>query len=310
MNTTQSTLERVEAPKTTLTALAWVVIVIGSMVPVVLLRIFVPVAGDESLFPVWLVVTQVILLAALWAVSWVWPTIKPLRGLVLALLAFCVGAFIISPVITESAAYTNWASGASWGAKLVSSPIAGDIAPVVLMALTVIGSGLGMKGLFLGFGNLNAPAQRSRIFGIKETKPWPQLFLQFILIFVLILGVVLWLNVQPDFGKFSRALIFLPACLIAAAINGLVEEFQFRSVLLARLEPWVKPGQAMMMSAVLFASLHYFTGRPSGLLGAPLNIFFGWVASKSVLETRGLFWAWLLHFIADFMIYFFAAMAI
>jgi membrane protease YdiL (CAAX protease family) len=180
----------------------------------------------------------------------------------------------------------------------------------MLMALTVIGSGLGRKGLFLGLGNPNAPAQRSRIFGIKETKPWALLFRQFILIFVAIFAIVLWLLIRPDIGKFLQVLIFLPAITIAAAINGLAEEFQFRSVLLARLEPWVKPGQAMMMSAVLFASLHYYTGTPGGPLGVLPNIFFGWVASKSVLETRGLLWAWLLHFIADFMIYAFAAMTI
>ncbi len=310
MNTTQSTLQRVEAPQTSLTALAWAVILTGSMAPVILLRFFVPVAGDESLFPAWLAWTQVIVLAVLWAVSWVWSTAKPLRGLILALLAFCVGAFFVSPAITESVAYTNWVSGASWGAALVSSPIAGDLAPVVLMALTVIGSGLGRKGLFLGLGNLNAPAQPSRIFNIKEPIPWTKLFRQFILIFVAIFAIVLWLLIRPDIGKFSQFLTFLPAITIAAAINGIVEEFQFRSVLLARVEPWVKPGQAMMMSAVLFASLHYFTGTPGGPLGVLPNLFFGWVASKSVLETRGLFWAWLLHFIADFMIFAFASMII
>jgi membrane protease YdiL (CAAX protease family) len=310
MNTTQSTLQRVEAPQAKLTALAWAVVLAGSMVPVIILRFFVPVVGEESIFPIWLVWAQVIVLALLWAVSFVWSTLKPLRGLILALLAFCIGAFIVSPAITESAAYTNWVSGVSWGAALISSPIVGDFAPIVLMALTVVGSGLGRKGLFLRLGNINAPAQRSRIFNIKESKPWTQLARQFILIFVIILVIVIWLNVQPDFSKFSQALVFFPACIIAAAINGLAEEFQFRSVLLARLEPWVKPGQAMMMSAVLFASLHYFTGTPSGPLGVLPNIFFGWVAAKSVLETRGLFWAWLLHFIADFVIFAFAAMTI
>ena len=142
MNTTQSTLKRVEVPQTTLTALAWAVIGIGSMVPVVILRFFVPVVGDEPLFPAWLAWSQVIALAGLWAVSWVWSTLKPLRGLILALLAFCIGAFFISPAIRESAVHTNWVSGASWGAALVSSPITGKIAPVLLMALTVIGSAL------------------------------------------------------------------------------------------------------------------------------------------------------------------------
>jgi len=310
MNTTQSTLQRVEVPQTNLTVLAWVVVLFGSLMPAIVLRIFVPVVGDESVLPAWLAWTQVIVLAVLWAVSWVWSTAKPLRGLILALLAFCVGAFFISSAIRETATYTNWVSGASWGAALVSSPITGKLAPVVLMALTVIGSGLGRKGLFLGIGNPNAPAQPSRIFNNKEPMPWTQLFRQFILIFVAIFVIVLWLLIRPDFGKISQALFFLPAIAIAAAINGLAEEFQFRSVLLARLEPWVKPGQAMMMSAVLFASLHYYTGTPGGPIGALPNLFFGWVAAKSVLETRGLLWAWLLHFIADFMIYFFAAMTI
>jgi membrane protease YdiL (CAAX protease family) len=222
MNTIQSTLPAVEAPRARLTALAWAVVLIGSMMPVIILRLFVPASTGEGIFPAWL----------------------------------------------------------AW------------------------------KGLFLRLGNPNAPAQRSRIFNIKETMPWTQLIRQFILIFVAIFVIVLWLNVRPDISKISQALIFLPAITIAAAINGLAEEFQFRSVLLARLEPWVKPGQAMMMSAVLFASLHYFTGVPSGPLGVLPNIFFGWVAAKSVLETRGLLWAWLLHFIADFMIFFFAAMTI
>ena len=63
------------------------------------------------------------------------------------------------------------------------------------------------------------------------------------------------------------------------------------------------------MTAVLFASLHYYTGTPSGPVGALAVTFLGWVAAKSMIETRGLVWAFLLHFLADFVIYTFAAMS-
>ena len=314
MNTNQTSTQAVEAPREmfstqkVLTILAWAAILIGSMVPAIILRFFVPVVEGESVLPLRLAWAQVGVLAVMVAVTWVWPTVKPLRGLFLALLAFIIGAFFLSPLIRGSAAYTTWVSQVSWGAALISSPITVHLVPVVLMTLTVIGSGLGRKGLFLTLGNPNAPAQKSRLFNLKETKPWTHLARQFILIFVIILVVVIWLNVQPDFSKISQALIFLPAIIIAAAINALAEEFQFRSVLLARLEPWVKPGQAMLMSAVLFTSLHYYTGTPSGPIGAIACMFMGWVTAKSVLETRGLLWAFILHFIADFVIYFFAAM--
>ncbi len=312
MNINQTFNQVVENHETKQTILAWAVILIGSMMPAIFLRFFVPAVSSESVLPSWLAWTQVAVLAVLWGVSWVWSTIKPLRGLILALLAFCVGAFFISPVIRESTAYTNWVSQASWGAALVSSPIAVHLAPVVLMTLTLIGSGLGRKGLFLTRGNPNAPAQPSRLFNIKEneTKPWTSLASQFMLFYVIILVIVIWLNVQPDLSLFSQALIYLPAITIAAAINALAEEYQYRSVLLARLEPVVKPGQAMLMSAVLFTSLHYYTGTPSGPIGAIAVMFMGWVAAKSVLETRGLVWAWLLHFIADFVIFAFYAMTI
>lgn len=303
MNTIQSTLQRVKVPQTRLNALAWAVILIGSMTPTIILRLFVPVVGGESVLPAWLAWTQVIVLAVLLSVSWVWPTIKPLRGLILALLAFCVGAFLISPVIRESEAYTNWLSRASWGAALISSPITVHLAPVVLMVLTLIGSGLGRRELFLVRGNLNASVQPHRLLTKKENETWNRIGPAFILIFAVVTMIVMWVSLQPDLSNISQVLILLPAILLASAINAAAEEFQYRSVLLARLEPVVKPGQIMWMSALLFASLHYLTGEPSGPIGVLPVTYLGWVAAKSMLETRGFLYAFGLHFIADAVIF-------
>jgi hypothetical protein len=59
----------------------------------------------------------------------------------------------------------------------------------------------------------------------------------------------------------------------------------------------------MWMSALFFASLHYLTGQPSGPFGVLPTIYLGWVAAKSMLETRGFLYAFVLHFIADAVIF-------
>jgi membrane protease YdiL (CAAX protease family) len=121
--------------------------------------------------------------------------------------------------------------------------------------------------------------------------------------------IVIWQDFRPNITQISRVLVLLPAIVIAAVINAFAEEFVFRSVLLARLEPVVKSGQSILMTAVLFASLHYYTGTPSGPVGGLPVMFLGWIAAKSMIETRGIVWAFLFHFLADFVIYAFWAMS-
>jgi membrane protease YdiL (CAAX protease family) len=309
MNTNQSSTQAVEAPRAELTALAWGAILIGSMAPTIILRLFVPAGPAEPVVPSWLVWTQVVALAVLWVVTWVWPTVKPLRGLVLALLAFWVGAFLSSFAL-ESAAWSNWVQQTSWGVREVADTLGNKLIPAALMALTLIGSGIGRRELFLVRGNPSAPAQPTRLLGLKEPKPWNRVARDFLLVMVIITVIVAWLEYRPDVSQISRALIFLPAIVIAMVINVFAEEFMFRSVLLARLEPVVRPGQAILMTAVLFGSLHYFTGAPSGPVGALVVAFLGWINAKSMIETRGIVWAFLIHFVGGFIVAALGAMSV
>ncbi|MFT6001338.1 MAG: hypothetical protein ACI95T_000082 [Flavobacteriales bacterium] len=34
-----------------------------------------------------------------------------------------------------------------------------------------------------------------------------------------------------------------------------------------------------------------------------LAVFFGWLLAKSIIETEGVFWAWLIHFLQDVIIF-------
>jgi hypothetical protein len=59
-----------------------------------------------------------------------------------------------------------------------------------------------------------------------------------------------------------------------------------------------------LQSAVLFGTAHYFG---MGLAGAVLSVFMGWLLGKAMVETRGLFWAWWIHVLADIVIFTFLA---
>ena len=41
----------------------------------------------------------------------------------------------------------------------------------------------------------------------------------------------------------------------------------------------------------------------AGIVGALMAGLLGWLLAKSVLETSGIFWAWLIHFLQDVVIY-------
>jgi ABC-type antimicrobial peptide transport system permease subunit len=48
---------------------------------------------------------------------------------------------------------------------------------------------------------------------------------------------------------------------------------------------------------------------PSGILGVLLSSFLGWFLGKSMLETKGFTWAWLIHFLPDAFIFTFFAIS-
>jgi len=46
---------------------------------------------------------------------------------------------------------------------------------------------------------------------------------------------------------------------------------------------------------------------PYGLIGVMLAAFLGWILACSMQETRGMFWAWFVHFWQDVLIFSFLA---
>ena len=85
MNTNSSGSQEKTDANITLKVLAWGAILIIS-VPPIIYRMFEEHSPGEPITPFWLAVTQVVVLVVLWAVTWVWASVKPLQGFVLALI--------------------------------------------------------------------------------------------------------------------------------------------------------------------------------------------------------------------------------
>ena len=308
MNDNKPSTQEGDTPNRKLIALAWIPILI-ICIPQLIYRQFVQLAPGEPVKPMWLALVEIALLAVLWLVSWIWSALKSLRGFILALLTYSAWIFLILPLIVYSAAWSNWEQQLSQGVSLVVTRLVVHLVPVVLMALTLIGSGIGRQELFLVRGNPSALGQPSHLLFQKEPKPWTRSIREFLPVFIIISVVVLGIQVRPTVSKISQALIYLPAIIIASAINAFAEEFEFRSVLLARLLPFLGKQQSIMITSLFFGLVHYF-GSPSGIAGALMSTYLGYISAKSIVETRGFVWAFLIHFIGDFIIYTFWTMAV
>ncbi len=101
----------------------------------------------------------------------------------------------------------------------------------------------------------------------------------------------------------------LPSILFYAALNAFNEEITFRVPMLTTLEPVGGSKHALWMAAYFFGISHYF-GTPGGIVGGIASIFMGWILGKAIVETRGLFWTWWIHFLSDIAIFTFVSAAL
>src|SRR6266571_2776167 len=174
-----------------------------------------------------------------------------------------------------------------------------DLRPLGGYLLALAAIGVGRRTLFLTRGDLRA--RRPLPFGLP-TVSWALLGPALAVLFAGPLALQLILKAPPDPRLLSRALASLPLALAFAAFNAAQEQFRFRMVLLARLAPVVGAGQALLVTSTLFGIGHWF-GHPSGASGVLMAGLAGYVWGRSILDTRGFFWAWLSHGMQDVLIF-------
>jgi len=235
-----------------------------------------------------------------------WQALRPLRNFILLLLAI-FGFEMVVGRLTGSALWQGWFGGAD--APFTTSMLGAQLGRLIV-SLLMIGVllllGYRRTDFFLTRGQLDAPSAPERWLGISKSEPWTKFGGQFALYISLGTLLFLILGGRPTPAALAGALPLLPAVLLLAAMNAFNEELTYRASLLAGLEHIIGPQQALWLTAVFFGLGHYF-GVPYGVIGVLLASFLGWMMGKAMLETRGFFWAWLIHFLQDVLIFSFMA---
>jgi membrane protease YdiL (CAAX protease family) len=178
-----------------------------------------------------------------------------------------------------------------------------NLIPCAFLALSLLGSGLTRRDVFVARGDLRAPARTP--WGVVS---WGRLGPVITLVLAAGLAVQLVITLRPDIHLLGRAVAALPLAIAFAALNAAQEEFRFRSVFLARLLPVVGTTHALLVSSLLFGLEHWF-GHPSGPTGVLLAGFAGYVWGRSMVDTGGSAWAWLIHAAPDVVIFSFLVAA-
>ena len=100
----------------------------------------------------------------------------------------------------------------------------------------------------------------------------------------------------------NKLLTVLPFSIIFALSNSFVEESITRLGVVVVLQGRLKDRIIPLISALIFGIVHYW-GNPGGFAGVLVAGFLGWFLAKSILETKGIFWEWLIHFVQDVIIF-------
>ena len=234
------------------------------------------------------------------------PRLRDLTRFLLAVAAINFAWDLVVPALAQTGFIHALSESASWGARVFIAR-ALTLSGAILGSLTLIGSGLTRRDLYLRWGNFAAPAEPIRFLGLRKPVPWMWFGPALLLVFALALCPFLYATLHPNFGASDRILRLLPWMFAVATLNAASEEFQFRSLLLAHLRKIFRPGEAVLLVAAFFGFGHFY-GQPSGLVGVLMAAFAGWIWGRSMIETKGFGWAFLIHLVQDIIIFAFLAL--
>jgi membrane protease YdiL (CAAX protease family) len=114
---------------------------------------------------------------------------------------------------------------------------------------------------------------------------------------IIIIGFI-WnlMNYHPSLSMLNSALPLMPFILMTNFISAFEEEILFRASLISVSHKVIGEGQSLWMAALVFGSVHYFSGKPSMFLGFLFATIVGWGLGKVMLESKSIILPGILHF--------------
>ena len=154
-------------------------------------------------------------------------------------------------------------------------------------------------------GNISAEIHPEPLIGIKpkSNENWLHLGLNFSIIISGVTTLIIYFQLIKGIEiSLGSLLNILPFSILFALSNSFVEESITRLGVIVVFKGLIKERKIPFVSALIFGTVHYW-GNPGGFLGVLVAGFLGWFLTKSILETKGFFWAWLIHFLQDVIIF-------
>jgi uncharacterized protein len=294
-----------QSPDQVLVIIAWIAMLIPSSLSIILWREF---STDE---PFWWPFIILISLLVLVVSGFLIKRLKPIRNfMIILLIIFLLGfgggwQFGLIPFIRELPTWISWTESLPWALSSIFIHLL-RLTPAIVVLLYLLLIKRKRTDFFLVKGDINALVEPSILIGMKKPEPWPKIGLIFAAIFTVGTLIFLLGTTPPSISQFVQAIPLIPVSILIAAINAFNEEFTLRAAPLSELWKVIGKKQGLLITTLYFGMGHYY-GVPSGIIGVALSAFLGWFLGKSLLETKGFFWAWFIHFLPDIVIFTFYA---
>lgn len=137
--------------------------------------------------------------------------------------------------------------------------------------------------------------------GIRQEGEWAEDGWSYGLIMIAIMGVTTFLGVH-SLG-FDFTLINTLMAVVFALTNAFIEEVLFRLTYVTMGEnETTTSAYGLIMGSVVFGIIHYWGTMPNGIFGAIISALLGFFLAKSMQETKGFYWAFMIHFALDVVI--------
>ena len=271
----------------------WAALALASALPQIVLT---ELTGHA---PWTLAVAQVLALLALLTLVRRSPRLRALDAPLRWLVAMAAGWHVVIGGLTSTQTWDDWQHTVSWVARgaVVQALL---LIPTVL--LVVLGPGrLGRTALRLVAGDDRVRA-RTGVYTAGMRPAWRRLGAFWAVGITAGTATAMWFALGSTFGDPTVLLWSLPFVALLAATNTVNEEFGYRNVPLAVLPSVIGARGALAATGLLFGLAHYY-GNPPGASGVLLAGFLGVLLAKSMVETGGSKWAWVIHWLQDMVIF-------
>jgi uncharacterized protein len=304
--------EPIESPRRTmLLVIAWGVMLLVSLLPVIILQEIIHISTSYQTR----VMVSLVFLMVMLLLSFIWHAIRPLREyFIIFIILLGAEGFLYRLVGNLPAIDPYMETKAFVPSMLATQVLRMAVSLVMLAGLKVMKKK--RDAFYLVKGDLGAIADP---IPLVMTRPTSWKVLGRALSLILSLGTLAFLLIAafPSFiaqfnngtlgSRLGQVLVLMPLVLLFAAMNAFSEELTYKASFLSVLNDPVGKRQALLLMATFFGLGHYY-GVPYGIVGVLMAGLLGWLLGKSMLETKGFFWAWFIHFLQDVLIFSFMAL--